>query len=145
MSVVLIVDDEPKVRELLTRWLEPDGYELKEASDGGEALAVVRRGGIDVVVSDVSMPGNDGLWLVSAMRREFRDIPIVLATAVDEIPGSITLQEGVIGYLLKPLSAGKVRASVKRALDWRRRAAEGAAPRAEGPDALEEWLRGKLA
>lgn len=144
MSTVLIVDDEPKMRELLTRWLAPDGYELKEAADGGEALEIVRSGGIDVVVSDVAMPGNDGLWLVAHLRSQFPKVGIVLATAVNEIPGTITLQSGVVGYLLKPLTAPKVRESVTRALEWRRAALERPAATADASDAFDEWLRGKL-
>jgi two-component system chemotaxis response regulator CheY len=141
MSVVLIVDDEPKVRELHLRWLEKEGYELREASNAADALEHVRTHGADVVVSDVSMPGQDGLWLVAMLRSQFPDVAVVLATAVDEIPGSVTLQDGVVGYLLKPLTGEKVRAAVKRAVTWRQDAA--ARPRAQEPSPVDLWLRGK--
>ena len=144
MSRVLIVDDEPPVRTLIARWLGPDGYELQEAGDAAEGLEAVRAGGIDVVISDVSMPGNDGLWLVAKVRAEFPDVAIVLATAVNEIPGTVTLQPSVVGYLLKPLTGEKVRAAVKQALDWR--AAALARPASDKPiiDPIDEWLRGRL-
>lgn len=143
MTRVLIVDDEPPVRELMTRWLEPDGYALEQAADGAAALEVVRKGGIDVVVTDVAMPGQDGLWLLANVRAEFPDVAVVLATAVDEIPGTVTLQPGVLGYLLKPLTGEKVRAAVKRAVQWRTAALAAPAADPARVHPLDEWLKGR--
>jgi CheY-like chemotaxis protein len=136
MNTVLVVDDEPKMRELLTRHLTPAGYTLKEAGDAVAALEIVRAGGVDVVVSDIFMPGKDGLWLVAKLRAEFPTVAIVLATADDAVPGAVALQDGVVSYLLKPYTAAGVLKAIKKAVDWR----ATASPTAPGADPLGEWL-----
>lgn len=140
MSTILIVDDEPKMRELMVRWLTPSGHEIKQAGDAAAALEIVRTTGADVVVSDISMPGNDGVWLVTRLRAEFPQVAIVLATASDALPGSVSLQEGVVGYLLKPFSASRVHKAVKEALQWREKAIARAAQPTPPGDPVAEWL-----
>src|SRR5688572_26420323 len=127
MTKVLVVDDEPKMRELLVRWLTPVGYEIAEAGDAVSALEIVRTSGADVVLCDVQMPGHDGLWLLHQIRAEFPAVAVVLATAVNQIPGSVTLKDGVIAYLLKPFTTASVKKAVTDAIQWQQAAKERAA------------------
>ena len=90
MSAVLVVDDQPPVREFLVRWLGPAGYETAQAPDAEAALSLLAERSFDVVLCDVQMPGRGGLWLVDQLRdHEARhgrqDVPIV---PVDRLLGA---------------------------------------------------------
>jgi DNA-binding NtrC family response regulator len=140
VSSVLIVDDEAPVRGLLRRWLAPAGYDLREAPDAETALSLLNAGASDVVISDVQMPGHDGLWLVEQIRGSFPRVAIVLATAVNTVPPAVSMQGGVVEYLVKPLDRERVVAAVSRACEWR----EGALAREPEPtapgDPVADWL-----
>jgi CheY-like chemotaxis protein len=86
--ICLIVDDEPRVLVYLGAVLRCGGFETVEASNGAEALAVLRLGSVrvDVVLSDVSMPVMGGLELVATVRAEFPGLPIVLVSGYASIP-----------------------------------------------------------
>lgn len=140
VSSVLIVDDEPRIRKILVRWLVPAGYDTREAPDAETALSLLAASASDVVLSDVRMPGHDGLWLVEQLRKSFPDVAIVLATADDGIAPGVSLQGGVVEYLVKPFERGPVLAAVRRAVEWHE------AVRARGPermtagDPIDEWI-----
>jgi CheY-like chemotaxis protein len=88
MAVVMLVDDEPLLRSVLCEYLRFAGHEVIEARDGDEALGRLATTAVDVVVSDVLMPGMDGLALCGALRmsEDTRKLPFVFVTArsVDE-------------------------------------------------------------
>ena len=87
------------------------------------------------------MPGHDGLWLMEQIRMRFPRVAIVLATANDEVPPAISMQRGVVEYLVKPFERRAVLAAVSQAVKWREGVA--AAPLApHAPDAMDEWLKG---
>jgi len=141
MSSVLIVDDEAPIREFLTRWLRASKYDTTEASNADAALALVSKQEPDVVLCDVNMPGHDGLWLMEQVRKRFPRVALVLATANDEVPPAITMQRGVVEYLVKPFERRAVLAAVSQAVKWRESVAD--APLIPGaPDAVDEWLKG---
>ncbi len=140
MRSVLIVDDEPRIREFLARWLAPAGYDVKEAPDAEAALAAVAASVPDVVLCDVQMPGHDGLWLVEQLRQRFPAVAIVLATANDSVPPVVSLQEGVVEYLVKPFERDRVLAAVRRAVEWRQSAPVQPLDGAAAGDPLAEWL-----
>jgi DNA-binding NtrC family response regulator len=83
----LIVDDEPSIRGYVKAILEPEKYQAFEAENGVEALKMVEKLGeiLDLVVSDVRMPGGDGISFVCAVRESFPKLPIVLISAYAEI------------------------------------------------------------
>lgn len=122
MSAVLVVDDEPRVRALLVRVLAAAGYDTREAPDAETALGLLAASVSDVVLCDVQMPGQGGLWLVERVRERFPSVAILLATALDIVPPAISLQEGVVDYLVKPFDGERVLAAVSRALTWRQAA-----------------------
>ena len=104
-SSVLIVDDEAGMRELVKRWLPSDEYVALEARTAEEAVDMTERNpGIKVAVVDLQMPGLGGAWLVYLLQRSFPGVSVILATANDSVPGTLSLKPGVIGYVVKPLT-----------------------------------------
>jgi DNA-binding NtrC family response regulator len=125
---VLIVDDESSVRELLLRWLAPFDYSLHEAVDAESAISVLETIPVSVVLCDLSMPGRGGEWLVSEIRERFPTVAIVLATGDDAVPPRVSIQRGVVGYLVKPFNRSDTVSCVGDAVAWHR-AASGKAQR----------------
>lgn len=108
-AAVLVVDDEQGLRELLKRWLAVEQYVALEAQNAEEALDVlVKSPEIRLVIADLQMPGKGGAWLVDQMRQRFPTTAVVLATADDQVPGTLSLQPSVVGYLVKPLNREEV-------------------------------------
>ncbi len=119
---ILIVDDSPAMRKIARRTLRQAGYEsaeVVEADGGGEALAALDRGPVDLIVSDLHMPGMDGLELVSRVRRrqDGRDVPIVVVTTESaEETVRAALARGASGYVVKPFTPEKLEAVLERVL-----------------------------
>ena len=102
---------------MLTRMLVPAGYETKEVESAEAALSTLAADEpISLVISDVQMPGHDGLWLAAKIRERFPKIPIVLATGDETVPAAASFQPGIVAYLLKPLHRELVLAAVFRAI-----------------------------
>jgi CheY-like chemotaxis protein len=119
---VLIVDDEAGVRELLARWLAPVDCTLREAADAESALRILEHEPIAAVLCDLAMPGPSGEWLVSQVRERFPTVAIVIATSNDAVPPRLSLQRGVVGYLLKPFVRADILNTVAEAIAWHRAA-----------------------
>lgn len=101
---VLVVDDDPFVREILEFVLQSAGYGVKTAEGGTEALrqCLAPEEGIDVVVSDMNMPGMNGLELTRELRRNGREVPIIVLTGETELKAAAeAVQSGANGYLVK--------------------------------------------
>jgi two-component system phosphate regulon response regulator OmpR len=113
---ILVVDDEPDIRETLQDYLELHGYRVTQA-DGGEALrAVIAEETIDLVVLDINMPGEDGLSLARFLREQ-TSIPVVMLTAAGEVVDRIVgLEMGADDYLTKPVDLRELLARVKAVL-----------------------------
>lgn len=136
---VLIVDDEAGIREVLKRWLVLAGFETAEARDSTEALAVLDSDRhTDVALVDLHMPGPGGLWLVEQIRAKHSHVAVVLATADTEVPGTISLQPGVVGYLVKPFTAASVQTAMASASAWL--AAQPPTAPSATLDPVEDWL-----
>jgi DNA-binding response OmpR family regulator len=104
VGTVLVVDDEPVVRDVVARYLERDGYETLEAADGEAAKRILERETPALVVLDVMLPGIDGLELCRWIR-ETSDTPVVLLTALGEEHERIAgLKLGADDYVTKPFS-----------------------------------------
>jgi DNA-binding response OmpR family regulator len=116
---VLVVDDEHSLRRLLRTYLEKEGFAVIEAENGLDALALFRRGNVDIALVDVMLPGLDGFELVRRMRQK-STIPIILLTARGEETNRVAgLEVGADDYVVKPFSApevvARVRAQLRRA------------------------------
>jgi len=116
---VLVIDDELSLRRLLRLYLTKAGFAVEEAGTGGEGLAVLRRGGVDLAIVDVMLPGIDGFEVVRQARRSSA-IPIILLTARGEEASRVAgLELGADDYVVKPFLAhevvARVRAQLRRA------------------------------
>lgn len=140
MALILIVDDEHSVRQVLARWIQGAGHEILEAESAAAALEVMEKQPAAVVFSDIQMPRRDGLWLTAELRKRYPKTAVVLATQVSTVAPRISMQVGVLAYLVKPFTPESVSEALKAALAWH---AETVAtgPRPEDtPERLQEWL-----
>ncbi len=124
-SRILVVDDEPEICELLTRLLERGGHRIVSANSGYDALKLLETGGIDLVLTDLMMPGMDGLGLLERIQARDPDLPVVMVTAVNDIAVAMAaMRRGAYDYLSKPFEREHLGAAVQRALNHRRLALE---------------------
>jgi two-component system phosphate regulon response regulator OmpR len=101
-SHILVVDDDTRLRNLLRRYLTEQGFRVTTASDAGDARAKLSALDFDRLVLDIMMPGESGLELTEALRRE-KQVPILLLTAMDEVENRIAgFERGADDYLSKP-------------------------------------------
>jgi DNA-binding response OmpR family regulator len=117
MKTVLVVDDEPMVRDVVTRYLERDGHRVVTADDGDAARSLIERESPSLVVLDVMLPGEtDGLALCRWIRSS-SDLPVILLTArVDEADRIVGLELGADDYVTKPFSPRELATRVKTVL-----------------------------
>ena len=118
-SLILVVDDEPKIVRLARDYLEKNSLRVVTASDGPSALAMARREHPDLIVLDLLLPGMDGREVCRILRRE-SDVPIIMLTALSEESDQIVgLEIGADDYIIKPFSpralVARVRALLRRA------------------------------
>ena len=113
---VLVVDDETKIREIVRTYLEREGFEIAEASDGDAALVVAGEWHPDLVVLDVMMPGTDGLEVLRQLRRT-SEVPVILLTArSEEVDTLVGLSVGADDYVTKPFRPRELVARIKTVL-----------------------------
>jgi two-component system response regulator MprA len=114
---ILVVDDEPAVRESLRRALQLEGYDVELAGDGEEALERVHAIAADAVVLDVSMPRLDGLETCRRLRSEGNSIPVLMLTARDEVSDRVAgLDAGADDYVVKPFALEELLARLRALL-----------------------------
>lgn len=114
--LILVVDDSPKIVEVLDAYLRAEGYEVVTAADGPSALEAVKTRRPDLALLDIMLPGIDGLELTKRFQRDY-DLPIILVTArIEEIDRLIGLEVGADDYIGKPFSPREVVARVKAVL-----------------------------
>jgi DNA-binding response OmpR family regulator len=125
---VLVVDDEPMVREVVAHYLERDGVGVHEIADGDEALRWLTSNRPALVVLDVMLPGVDGLTILKAIRTA-GDIPVILLTArADEVDRVVGLELGADDYVVKPFSPRELAVRVRNVLRRSSSAPESAPP-----------------
>src|SRR3954447_18978028 len=116
MTTVLVVDDEPIVRDVVVRYLEQEGYRTLQAADGDEARELIKRETPNLVVLDLMLPGTDGLALCRWIRAR-SELPVIMLTARgDEADRIIGLELGADDYVTKPFSPRELVARVKTVL-----------------------------
>jgi putative two-component system response regulator len=117
----LIVDDEPRLRQVLMHLMRNDGFSCVEAANGEEALVHLEQHPISLVMSDLRMPKMDGLDLLRHTRARWPDVAVVMITAVADVDVAVScLAIGAMDYLTKPFHLEEVRARVAQALEKRR-------------------------
>ena len=117
---ILIIDDEKNIREGLSAALELDGYSVKLAANGAEGLALIEKGDIDLVITDLRMPGISGEEVLAKVRGESPGIPVIVLTGHGSIDTAVdAMRNGAYDFLTKPLSLDRLSLIVKRALAGR--------------------------
>lgn len=112
----LVADDDASARGFFARLLELEGYEVLAASNGIEATEFLSRGPVDIVLSDISMPGMGGIQLLHAVRAVDLDVPVILITGAPTVETAAKAVEyGALRYLVKPVKASEVRELIRYA------------------------------
>ncbi len=124
-GLVRVVDDEPDVRKVVRMTLEKAGYDVLEAEDGEKAIEAIKKGEhsllLSLIITDIRMPIMNGIDVMNYYRKEWPTVPLMVLTGFPDLDMAIAmLQHGVVDYLVKPVEAEKLRASVAQALDQRK-------------------------
>ncbi|HEY7533152.1 MAG TPA: response regulator [Nitrospiraceae bacterium] len=121
---VLVVDDEPAVRNIVRLILEKAGYDVLEAENGEAAIEALNTGEnrlvLDVVICDIRMPKINGVQAIEYFQRQYPHVPIIVLTAYPETQMAVSfMRSGVADYLIKPVDAQKLRDAVGSAMERR--------------------------
>lgn len=117
---LLVIDDEKNIREGLAADFEMDGYNVKIAANGDEGLEYLAKGDIDLVITDLRMPGTSGEDVLKKVTREMPGIPVIVLTGHGSIDAAVSaMQNGAYDFLTKPLNLEHLELVVKRALKGR--------------------------
>jgi len=137
---ILVVEDDRTLRQALVFNLEREGYDVRSAVDGEQALAAARDGGLDLMLLDLMLPGMSGLEVLRTMRAEGIDTPVVILSAKgSEVDRVVGLKVGADDYVSKPFSRPELLARVESVLRRQRRSD------AQDGDARAEVRSGALA
>jgi putative nucleotidyltransferase with HDIG domain len=118
---ILVVDDEEPIREIISSMLSAAGYKTRLASSGMEAMAILKSGEFDLMLSDLMMAEMDGITLLDRSKEKHPDMHVIMVTAVHDISVALAaIRNGAYDYLLKPFEREQLLAMVRRALETRR-------------------------
>jgi DNA-binding NtrC family response regulator len=117
---ILIVDDEPDMLKLLSMTIQRKApYQVTTTNNPVEALELVKGGGFDLIISDLKMPGLDGIELLDAVKRLDPDIPVILMTAYGTIESaSEAMEKGGFDFITKPFRIDQILFTIDRAMKW---------------------------
>ncbi len=118
MHTILIVDDEPNYQIVLSELLKDEGYEVFTADSGLAGLPIVYSTDLDLVLSDMKMPGMDGIQFLAKIKEFNKELPVILITAYAEVEKAVeAMRLGAFTYLAKPFSNQQLLASSKKAIE----------------------------
>ena len=118
MPRILVVDDESANRVTLERILKREGWEVLQAAEGRSALDLLRSEGVDVVVTDLKMPGMSGLELLRASKSLVPDVEVLLMTAYGTVETAVdAIKEGAYDFVTKPLRRMELVRTIRKALE----------------------------
>lgn len=132
---ILVVDDEESIRNVLHRVLKGEGYDVRTASTGDEALARLAEEPADLVLSDIRMPGMDGMALLSRLAENGHDLSVIMVTSVQDVETAIkAMRLGAVDYIVKPFNLDEIDIAVERAIEVLRLRRENASYQRELED-----------
>lgn len=115
---LLVVDDEPAVRSIVSRWVKAAGFSVAEAGSAGEALDKMAAAPAGIALCDINLPDRNGLWLAAQLRRQFPDMALVMTTGYGPTALPSTFDADSIGYLTKPFSQDQLMQTLEWAMQW---------------------------
>jgi len=118
MYTILVVDDEPNYQVVLAEILRDEGFEVYTANSGDQGLPIVQSTDLDLVISDIKMPGMDGIQFLENIKKINRELPVILITAYAEVEMAVeAMRLGAFNYIAKPFSNQALLASVNKAIE----------------------------
>jgi two-component system, NtrC family, response regulator len=118
MNTILVVDDEPNYQVVLSELLREEGYEVYTAGGGEEALRLAKETDLDLIITDMRMPGMGGLELLKAVKVLNRDLPVIMITAFGEVDKAVeAMRTGAFNYLAKPFNNDELVVSIRKAIE----------------------------
>ena len=140
MSLVLIVDDEPHVRKIMKELIGNAGHECLEAENADVELEVMAKRQAALAFCDIQMPGRDGIWLTGELRRRHPTTAVVLATGVSSVPPKVSMQAGVLAYLVKPFTRQALIRALEQGLEWHENTVKTGPKPEDTGNKLDQWL-----
>ena len=121
---VLVVDDEPLVRQVVRMTLEKAGYDVLEAENGEKAIEAINSNEnplvLDVVICDIRMPRINGVEAIEYFQRQYPHVPLIVLTGYPDTTMAVSfMRHGVVDYLVKPVDAKRLKTAVMEAMDQR--------------------------
>lgn len=118
MDTILVVDDEPNYLIVLSELLKEEGFEVLTAQSGEEGFKIVEENDLDLVLTDMRMPGMDGLELLKAIKNFDRDLPVIMITAFGEVDKAVVaMKAGAYNYLAKPFNNEELLVNIRKAIE----------------------------
>ncbi|HEX2960502.1 MAG TPA: response regulator, partial [Ignavibacteriales bacterium] len=118
MERILVIDDDESIRKTITNYLKKQGYEAISAPDGISGVEMAEKEQIDLVISDIRMPGLNGLEVLDKVKAMDDQVQVILITAHDDMQSTVlAMQKGAYDYIEKPLEIERLKVAVKRALE----------------------------
>ena len=118
MHTILVVDDEPNYLIVLSELLQDEGFEVLTAQSGEQALKHVREVDLDLIITDMQMPGMDGIVLLKTVKSLNRDLPVIMITAYGEVEKAVmAMQAGAYTYLTKPFNNQELIVNINKAVE----------------------------
>src|SRR3989442_12933152 len=120
MACILVIDDQEAIRRIVRRSLEQEGHQVMDASDGEMGMQVLARHGADLVITDIFMPGQDGILTLRQVRKQFPGVKVIVISGGDS-SGMLDLRKdaellGAVSSLQKPFNPREVMDKVREAL-----------------------------
>ena len=118
MNTILVVDDEPNYLVVLSELLKEEGFEVMTAEKGEDGLKIVEDADLDLVITDMRMPGMDGLELLKAVKSYNKELPVIMITAFGEVEKAVVaMKAGAYNYLAKPFNNEELLLNISKAIE----------------------------
>jgi two-component system NtrC family response regulator len=118
MNTILVVDDEPNYLVVLSELLKEEGFEVMTAQKGEDGLEIVEETDLDIVLTDMRMPGMDGLELLKEIKSYNKDLPVIMITAFGEVEKAVVaMRAGAYNYLTKPFNNDELLLNIRKAIE----------------------------
>jgi DNA-binding NtrC family response regulator len=121
MKKILIAEDKPSMLRMLSQVFSENDYQVVESPNGTEAVQRIREGGLDLIITDLKMPGAEGMTVLREAKTHHPGTPVIIITAFGTVENAVeAMREGAFDYILKPFSVSEIEVKVSKALEQKR-------------------------